>query len=102
MLGEAAKYLARPPSRSDVKSIWVGLRPLVRPPENEGDNTKKLSREHTVLVSPSGLVTVTGGKWPTYRAMAEEVLEKCRESALWRSEERREGKEGGRECSSRG
>jgi glycerol-3-phosphate dehydrogenase len=82
ILGEAAKYLARPPSRSDVRSIWVGLRPLVRPPQNEGDNTKKISREHTVLVSPSGLVTVTGGKWTTYRAMAEDVLEKCMESAL--------------------
>ncbi|UYO94936.1 glycerol-3-phosphate dehydrogenase/oxidase [Pollutimonas sp. M17] len=82
ILGEAAKYLSRPPSRSDVKSIWVGLRPLVRPPENEGGNTKKISREHTVLVSPSGLVTVTGGKWTTYRAMAEDVLDKCMESAL--------------------
>lgn len=82
ILGEAGKYLSRAPQRSDVKSIWVGLRPLVRPPENEGGNTKKISREHTVLVSPSGLVTVTGGKWTTYRAMAEDVLEKCVESAL--------------------
>src|SRR5690606_4259335 len=82
ILGEAAKYLRRAPTRSDVKSIWVGLRPLVRPPENEGDNTKKISREHTVLVSPSGLVTVTGGKWTTYRAMAEDTLQKCMDSAL--------------------
>ncbi|MGB3290349.1 MAG: glycerol-3-phosphate dehydrogenase/oxidase [Burkholderiaceae bacterium] len=82
ILGEAAKYLSRPPSRADVKSIWVGLRPLVRPPEDEGGNTKKISREHTVLVSPSGLVTVTGGKWTTYRAMAEDVLEKCTEKGL--------------------
>ncbi len=82
ILGEAAKYLERAPQRSDVRSIWVGLRPLVRQPENEGGATKKLSREHTVLVSPSGLVTVTGGKWTTYRAMAEDVLEKCAES-VW-------------------
>lgn len=82
ILGEAGKYLSRAPQRSDVRSIWVGLRPLVRPPENEGGNTKKISREHTVLVSPSGLVTVTGGKWTTYRAMAEDVLEKCVDSAL--------------------
>lgn len=82
ILGEAGKYLNRAPQRSDVRSIWVGLRPLVRPPENEGGATKKISREHIVLVSPSGLVTVTGGKWTTYRAMAEDVLEKCVQNGL--------------------
>ncbi|NYT86798.1 glycerol-3-phosphate dehydrogenase/oxidase [Pollutimonas harenae] len=82
ILGEAGRYLKRAPTRADVKSIWVGLRPLVRPPDNEGNNTKKISREHTVLVSPSGLVTVTGGKWTTYRAMAEDTLQKCMDSAL--------------------
>lgn len=80
ILGEAAKYLERAPSRSDVKSIWVGLRPLLRPPRDEAGATKKLSREHAVVVSSSGLVTVTGGKWTTYRAMAEDVLEKCVEA----------------------
>jgi len=82
ILGEAAKYLHRAPSRSDVKSIWVGLRPLLRPPRDEAGATKKLSREHAVVVSPSGLVTVTGGKWTTYRAMAEDVLDKCVEASL--------------------
>jgi glycerol-3-phosphate dehydrogenase len=82
ILTESARYLARAPTRSDVKSIWVGLRPLVKPPEDEGDNTKGLSREHTILVSRSGLVTVTGGKWTTYRAMAEDVLEKCATAGL--------------------
>lgn len=82
ILGEAAKYLEHPPGRQDVRSVWVGLRPLVRPPDNEGASTKKISREHTVLSSPSGLVTVTGGKWTTYRAMAEDVLEKCVEAGL--------------------
>ena len=77
ILGESARYLSRAPTRADVRSIWVGLRPLVKPPQDEGDNTKALSREHTVLVSRSGLVTVTGGKWTTYRAMAEDVLERC-------------------------
>ncbi len=43
----------------------------------DGGNTKSISREHTVLASRSGLVTVTGGKWTTYRAMAEDVLQKC-------------------------
>jgi glycerol-3-phosphate dehydrogenase len=62
--------------------MWVGLRPLVKPQGDDGDDTKGLSREHTVLVSRSGLVTVTGGKWTTYRAMAEDVLEKCAERGL--------------------
>lgn len=77
ILGESARYLKRAPQRADVKSVWVGLRPLVKPQGDDGDNTKGLSREHTILVSRSGLVTVTGGKWTTYRAMAEDVLEKC-------------------------
>jgi glycerol-3-phosphate dehydrogenase len=77
ILGEAARYLAKAPSLQDVRSVWVGLRPLVRPPSDAGANTKALSREHTVLVSSSGMVTVTGGKWTTYRAMAEDVLDQC-------------------------
>ncbi|MBP6406875.1 MAG: glycerol-3-phosphate dehydrogenase/oxidase [Ramlibacter sp.] len=82
ILGESARYLKRAPTREDVKSIWVGLRPLVKPPDDDGANTKGLSREHTVLASRSGLITVTGGKWTTYRAMAEDVLEKCFEQSL--------------------
>lgn len=77
ILGEAGRYLARAPRLEDVRSVWVGLRPLVKPQDDEGGNTKALSREHTVLVGRSGLVTVTGGKWTTYRAMAEDVLERC-------------------------
>lgn len=82
ILRESARYLKRAPSREDVRSVWVGLRPLVKPPEDDGGNTKRISREHTVAVSRSGLVTVTGGKWTTYRSMAEDVLSKCRESGL--------------------
>ena len=77
ILGEAGRYLSKAPGPADIKSIWVGLRPLVKPPEDDGDRTQALSREHTVLVSKSGLVTVTGGKWTTYRAMAEDVLDHC-------------------------
>ena len=80
ILGESARYLTKAPGLADIKSIWVGLRPLVKPADAEGDageSTQGLSREHTVLVSKSGLVTVTGGKWTTYRAMAEDVLDKC-------------------------
>jgi glycerol-3-phosphate dehydrogenase len=82
ILGESARYLARAPRRADLRSIWVGLRPLVKPVDDNGGSTKSLSREHTVLVSRSGLVTVTGGKWTTYRAMAQDVLEKCFEAGL--------------------
>ncbi len=82
ILTESARYLRRAPARSDIRSIWVGLRPLVKPQDDDGDNTKGLSREHTVLVSRSGLVTVTGGKWTTYRAMAEDVLGKAAEASL--------------------
>ena len=82
ILNESAKYLRRAPKRADILSVWVGLRPLVKPPEDAGNNTKALSREHTVLVSASGLVTVTGGKWTTYRAMAADVLDTCYEKSL--------------------
>jgi glycerol-3-phosphate dehydrogenase len=82
ILGESARYLSRAPRREDVRSLWVGLRPLVKPDGSDGESTKKLSREHTVLVSRSGLVTVTGGKWTTYRAMAEDVLERCFDAGL--------------------
>lgn len=80
ILREAGRQLATAPTRTDVRSIWVGLRPLVRA-ENGGD-TKQLSREHAIEVSRAGLVTVTGGKWTTYRAMAEAVLARCVEHGL--------------------
>ncbi len=82
ILSESARYLSRAPLRSDIRSVWVGLRPLAKPPDDEGDSTKGLSREHTVSVSRSGLVTVTGGKWTTYRAMAEDVLDTCMRRSL--------------------
>jgi glycerol-3-phosphate dehydrogenase len=82
ILSESARYLVRAPRTQDIRSLWVGLRPLVKPLGEDGDQTKALSREHTVLVSKSGLVTVTGGKWTTYRAMAEDVLDKCASAQL--------------------
>jgi glycerol-3-phosphate dehydrogenase len=88
ILREAARYLSRPPTRADVRSAWVGLRPLVRasaPSSAEGGQaaaTRSLSREHTVEVGATGLVSVTGGKWTTYRAMAEDVLAACMAQGL--------------------
>lgn len=77
ILDEAAHHLARPPRRGDVRSAWAGLRPLVRPPGGDARDTGRLSREHLIEVSPHGLVSVTGGKWTTYRSMAEGVLSAC-------------------------
>ncbi len=77
ILSEASRALSRPVRREDVRSVWVGLRPLVAPPRNAAGATKTLSREHTIIADPNGLITVTGGKWTTYRAMAEDVLERC-------------------------
>jgi glycerol-3-phosphate dehydrogenase len=82
ILHESARYLARAPKRADVRSVWVGLRPLVRASAMEAENTQALSREHTVAIGRSGLVTVTGGKWTTYRAMAEDVLDQCFDRSL--------------------
>jgi glycerol-3-phosphate dehydrogenase len=72
ILNTAARYLTRKPTRADVTSVWAGLRPLVK--ASGEDATKTLSREHTILVSNAGLITVTGGKWTTYRRMAQDVM----------------------------
>ncbi|WP_322995359.1 glycerol-3-phosphate dehydrogenase/oxidase [Castellaniella sp.] len=82
ILNESARVLAQAPKASDVLSVWVGLRPLVRPDAQADGATKTISREHTVRISPSGLVTVTGGKWTTYRSMAQDVLQHCMRADL--------------------
>lgn len=77
LLDQASRWLSRSPSRRDVRSVWAGLRPLVKPEQDSATGTSHISREHTVRIGPSGLVTVTGGKWTTYRSMAEDVLARC-------------------------
>lgn len=72
ILETAARYLSRPPARGDVLSVFSGLRPLVG--GGAGAVTRGLSREHRVDVSAEGLVSVTGGKWTTYRVMAEDAV----------------------------
>ncbi len=74
ILRNASRYLARDPKRADVLSVFAGLRPLVNA-GGGGADTKSISREHEIITSPSGLVSIVGGKWTTYRRMAEEVLE---------------------------
>lgn len=72
LLAHAARYLAQPPSRGDILSCFAGVRPLLRGKEGQ---TSRLARDFTVKVAPSGLVTVTGGKWTTYRAMGESAVD---------------------------
>jgi glycerol-3-phosphate dehydrogenase len=75
ILTNASKYLSRPPKREDVLSIFAGLRPLVK--GGDAKSTAALSRDHTILISNSGLLTVTGGKWTTYRKMAQDVVDQA-------------------------
>jgi glycerol-3-phosphate dehydrogenase len=74
ILDTAALYLTRPPKRSDVLSVYVGIRPLVKATGAAG-KTSSLSRDHTIHVDASGLLTITGGKWTTYRHMAEDCVD---------------------------
>jgi glycerol-3-phosphate dehydrogenase len=74
ILDTAAQYLSRPPKRSDVLSVYVGIRPLVKATGAAG-KTSALSRDHTIHVDNSGLLTITGGKWTTYRHMAEDCVD---------------------------
>jgi len=66
------RYFGRKPKTEEILSVWSGLRPLVR--QGHG-KTSKLSRDHTILVSKSGVVTVTGGKWTTYRRMGQDAID---------------------------
>ena len=75
LLRHAARYLTRDPGPADVRAVFAGLRPLIVPPRKEHAATAKLSREHATFVSRSGLVTITGGKWTTYRRMGETVVD---------------------------
>lgn len=74
VLETAAGYLTRKPTRADVKAVFAGLRPLARPKEGS-TKTKEISRSHKVIVSESGLVSLTGGKWTTFRKMGEDTVE---------------------------
>lgn len=75
LLRHAAQYLTKNPERSDVKSVFAGLRPLVKPADAK--STSEISRSHHIQVSESGLVTIAGGKWTTYRKMAEDTVDRA-------------------------
>lgn len=73
ILDNASEYLSKAPTRDDVLSVFSGLRPLVAP-EGDKSNTKEISRGHQIIHSESGLITIVGGKWTTYREMSEDVV----------------------------
>ena len=85
VLETAAQYLSRPPTRADIQSIYVGIRPLVKADNGERKEdgsggspvakTSTLSRDHTIHIDNSGLLTIVGGKWTTYRHMAEDTVD---------------------------
>lgn len=75
ILKTVGQYFTKQPTRKDVLSVFAGLRPLAAP-QKDTDSTKEISRDHKLIVSHSGLVTITGGKWTTYRKMAEETVNK--------------------------
>jgi glycerol-3-phosphate dehydrogenase len=75
LLSHTAQYLTKDPTPEDVLSMFAGLRPLVSMGNDE--NTAAISRDHTIHISASGLVTITGGKWTTYRKMAEDTVDQA-------------------------
>ena len=73
ILETAGDYLAKRPARADILSVFTGIRPLVK--AGDGSETAALSRDHTIHISASGLLTIAGGKWTTYRRMAEDAVD---------------------------
>jgi glycerol-3-phosphate dehydrogenase len=75
ILNTASQYFKREVKRSDVLSVFAGLRPLAAPGKNDTNSTREISRDHKLIVAGSGLITITGGKWTTYRKMSEETVD---------------------------
>lgn len=74
ILDTVKQYFSKPPIAADVLAVFAGLRPLAASSKNTG-STKEISRDHKLIVSHSGLITITGGKWTTYRKMAEHTVD---------------------------
>jgi len=82
ILNTASRYLTKAPKRSDVLSVFAGLRPLAAS-KGEGKKTKEISRSHKIFESKSGLLTMVGGKWTTYRKMGEDLVDKTEKNNGW-------------------
>ncbi|WP_432714050.1 FAD-dependent oxidoreductase [Pedobacter sp.] len=76
ILNTAGQYLRKKPVKSDILSAFAGLRPLAAPGKST-HHTKEISRSHKLIVSDSGLITITGGKWTTYRKMAQDTIDRA-------------------------
>ena len=76
ILGTAGLYMNPAPTRADIVSVFAGQRPLAAP-KKEGKSTKEISRSHKIIVSDNNLITITGGKWTSYRLMAEDTVDKA-------------------------
>ncbi|HQW29249.1 MAG TPA: glycerol-3-phosphate dehydrogenase/oxidase [Verrucomicrobiales bacterium] len=77
LIRHAGRYLAEAPTHADIRATFAGLRPLVSPPKGTSGTSAQLSRSHSIFVSDSGLLTITGGKWTTYRQMAEDAVDRA-------------------------
>jgi glycerol-3-phosphate dehydrogenase len=75
MLETAGLYLEKKPARADILSVFAGIRPLAK--SGEGSNTAALSRDHTIHIDKSGLLSIAGGKWTTYRNMAQDCVDQA-------------------------
>ncbi len=82
ILQTAGEYFTNAPKRSDVLSVFAGLRPLAAP-QKENQKTKEISRSHKIIVSPSHLFTIVGGKWTTYRKMGEDMVDRVEKVLRW-------------------
>jgi glycerol-3-phosphate dehydrogenase len=83
ILETAAAYFIKKPTRSDVLSVYAGLRPLAAPAEGE-QKTKEISRSHKIIISSSHLFTILGGKWTTYRKMGQDMVDSIEKKLNWR------------------
>jgi glycerol-3-phosphate dehydrogenase len=77
LIEHAGRYLEKDPRPEDVLSAFAGIRPLVSNPDEAGGDTSEISREHVLHISKNGLVTISGGKWTTYRKMAEDTIDQA-------------------------
>jgi glycerol-3-phosphate dehydrogenase len=84
ILDTASGYLTMKPARRDVLSVFAGLRPLAAPKQGE-QTTKEISRSHKIITSASGLFTILGGKWTTYRRMGEDMVDHIEKKLKWKN-----------------